>query len=157
MRKFVSKELIVAAGLLAAPATETRPHVESVRVNNPDPRLQRLSQFLVDRDCPIKTLAPDFIQAADQNNLDWRLLPSISIIESGGGKDYRNNNVFGWDSCKQRFPSVRDGIHIVASRLANSKLYRDKNLAGVLKTYNPREDYAPRVLSMMVALSPAIN
>jgi hypothetical protein len=120
-----------------------------------DPRLKALWQFFDERDCPLRDSAADFLIAADNNELDWRLLPSISMIESSGGKDYRNNNVFGWDSCRESFPSVQAGIHFVASRLAKSKLYKDKNLDEKLLTYNPQPDYRHRVKAVMRALGPA--
>ena len=109
-----------------------------------DPRLSRLQKFFGDRDCPLRDSAKDFLIAADQNQLDWRLLPSISMIESSGGKDYGNNNVFGWGSCKERFSSVRAGIHYVAAQLGKSRRYKGKDIdseaadlqsaAGVLPT-----------------------
>jgi hypothetical protein len=37
----------------------------------------------------------------------------------------------------------------VASRLATSSLYRDKNLDAVLATYNPMPEYVARVKSVM--------
>jgi hypothetical protein len=151
----VSKRLVVFAGLLAAPAaTQIGEHtaVPPTRSNSPDPRLVRLRQFFSERDCPITKYAADFIQAADTHALDWRLLPSISVVESGGGKAFMNNNVFGWDSCRVRFPSIRAGIHIVASRLANSRLYRDKSLDEMLRTYNPNLEYPTRVKYVMRAL-----
>jgi hypothetical protein len=122
----------------------------SVSVN--DPRLLRLEQFFAQWDCPLRKSAEEFLIAADTNQLDWRLLPSISMVESSGGKDYTNNNVFGWDSCHERFPSVQAGIHIVASRLANSKLYKDKDLDTKLSTYNPLPDYPNRVKALMQTL-----
>ena len=76
------------------------------------------------------------------------------LKEAGGGKEYMNNNVFGWDSCRHRFPSVRAGIHIVASRLANSDLYRDKDVDELLKTYNPAvSTYATRVKAVMRSIA----
>ena len=150
----VSKRLFVCAGLLAAPvATNVAKQAPSQPRTTTDPRLVRLKQFLAVRDCPINEYAADFIQAADRNDLDWRLLPSISLVESSGGKSFVNNNVFGWRSCKERFSSVREGIHYVASRLANSDLYREKSLDEKLKTYNPREDYRDRVKSVMRTIS----
>jgi hypothetical protein len=152
----VSKRLVVFAGLLAVPGTTGVGHraVNEFKPETTDPRLVRLQQFLGERDCPITKYAADFIEAADANDLDWRLLPSISLVESGGGKEYMNNNVFGWDSCRQRFPSVRAGIHIVASRLALSDLYRYKNLEGKLRTYNPRAEYQSLVKSVMRSIAP---
>lgn len=124
----------------------------AAQVDPGDPRLQRLEQFFAERDCPLREAAADFLVAADRNDLDWRLLPSISIIESSGGKDYTNNNVFGWDSCRERFSSVREGIHYVAAQLANSKRYKDKSLDWKLRTYNPVPGYSMRVKAVMRTL-----
>jgi hypothetical protein len=124
-------------------------------VDAEDPRLERLQSFFAKLECPIQGLEEDFLDAADQNNLDWRLLPALAVIESSGGKSYRNNNIFGWDSCRTEFPSVRTGIHVVASRLAHSRLYRDKDLDSLLRTYNSeRSDYVPLVKSIMNAVGP---
>jgi hypothetical protein len=152
----VSKQFVVFAGLLAAPVVTAVPQGPSAsQAPRQDPRLPRLKKFFAFYDCPIRDMAPEFLAAADDNDLDWRLLPSISLIESGGGKDFRNNNIFGWDSCKQRFPSVRASIHIVASRLANSRLYKDKDVDGILSTYNPAQEYGRKVKSVMRKLGSA--
>jgi len=149
----LSKSFFVVAGLLAqAPAVDTavlRPlHYDE------DPRLVRLREFFLKYDSPVHYLAADFLEAADENGLDWRLLPTIAMVESGGGRNHTKNNVFGWDSCRRGFPSVREGIHTVASRLANSKLYKDKDLEGVLRTYNRRKAYGRTVLALMKTLGP---
>ncbi len=148
------KDVLLVAGLLAAPFTTS---VQAYRVQQPsvdqnDPRLSRLKKFFSDRDCPLKDSAGDFLLAADQNALDWRLLPSISMIESSGGKDYTNNNVFGWDSCKEHFPSVRAGIHYVAAQLGKSSRYRDKDVRAKLQLYNPLPEYPGRVQAVMRAI-----
>ena len=146
------RKAVLVGGLLGLPAVLGVSHeIPKVTVDH-DPRLRRLQEFFGKRDCPLREAAEDFLIAADRNDLDWRLLPSISIIESSGGKDYRNNNVFGWDSCRESFASVREGIHFVAGRLANSKLYKDKNLDNKLSTYNPLPDYPRLVKAVMHAL-----
>ena len=119
-----------------------------------DARLESLKLFLQKRNSPIENLAADFVAASDRYNLDWRLLPAIAVLESGAGERYMNNNIFGWDSCKVHFVSVRTGIHHVASRLANSKLYKDKDLDGILRTYNPYESYPGRIKRIMRSLGP---
>jgi hypothetical protein len=145
------RKLFFVAGLLAAPAPSATPAEVKPKTATPqeDQRSIRLKQFFTDYKCPLGNFAADFVIAADRNDLDWRLLPGISMVESGGGRDYRNNNVFGWDSCRLRFPSVRAGIHIVASKLGGSRLYKDKDVDKILKTYNPRPDYAGKVKSWM--------
>jgi hypothetical protein len=149
------KNMLLFAGLLAVPAAVSlQQGWAGASAGTQDPRLPRLQKFFADRDCPLEKAAADFLVAADQNELDWRLLPSISMIESSGGKDYRNNNVFGWDSCRESFSSVREGIHFVAAQLAWSERYKDKNLDGKLRTYNPNPEYPHKVKAVMQALGP---
>ena len=143
------KDFLLVAGLLAAPASvSVQQHNASPAVKQNDPRLSRLQKFFGDRACPLRDSAKDFLIAADQNQLDWRLLPSISIIESSGGKDYTNNNVFGWDSCKEKFTSVRAGIHFVAAQLGKSQRYKG-NIDRKLQVYNPLPEYSQRVKAVM--------
>jgi len=147
------KNALVVAGLLAAPfTTSVQQYRAQASVDQNDPRLSRLKKFFSDRDCPLKDSVKDFLVAADQNKLDWRLLPSISIIESSGGKDYTNNNVFGWNSCKERFTSVRAGIHYVAAQLGKSSRYKDKDVDRKLQLYNPLPEYSQRVKAVMRAI-----
>lgn len=165
MKSISPKHLLVMAGLLASPASThpqqavvpAAPLVAKKADPNKDPRTKRLLEFFAKRKCPIRNLAKDFVEAADKNDLDWRLLPSISIIESSGGKAYKNNNVLGWANCEQSFPSIRFGIHHVAAKLGKSKLYGRKSTAEKLKLYNPREIYAIRVNQVMRQISPVAN
>ncbi|HTS46880.1 MAG TPA: hypothetical protein VMH05_02990 [Bryobacteraceae bacterium] len=150
------KSMVIVAGLMAVPAVVSHgQELNGEKTRAADPRLLRLQQFFAARDCPLREVAADFLAAADRNALDWRLLPSISIIESSGGKDYRNNNVFGWDTPLQSFASVREGIHYVAGQLARSDLYRNKSLDGKLRTYNPNPAYPHKVKAVMRALGPS--
>ena len=97
------KDILLVAGLMVLPSSVSfRQQNATASINAGDPRLRRLEEFFAKRDCPLRAAAADFLIAADQNALDWRLLPSISMVESSGGKDYRNNNVFGWNSCRDR-------------------------------------------------------
>lgn len=158
--------MVAAAGLLALPFTmrtaRRPPTIESIVVQQPepisgDPRTVLLKRFFNKLHCPVLELAEEFIHAADDNQLDWRLLPSISVIESGGGKAYRNNNIFGWDQGLQEFPTIRAGIHHVAFRLARSPLYQNRDLLGKLRLYNPNETYPGAVLTVMNRISPTVD
>jgi len=115
----------------------------------------KIKEFFRRKKCPLVSEAQEFILAADQNHLDWRLLPSIAFVESGAGKRYRNNNVLGWASCNQAFSSVRTGIHAVAARLGTSPLYRHKNIDQILCTYNPRPEYSVKVKAVMQMIGSA--
>lgn len=158
--------LVVTAGLFAVPILShwekpvpAKPIClkQKATVAKTDPRTARLSRFLAKLHCPVASLAGDFVAAADKNKLDWRLLPSISIIESGGGKEFRNNNIFGWGNGNLQFSSIKAGLQEVAYRLGRSPLYRNRDSVGKLKVYNPDEQYAARVLDVMNRISPDRN
>ena len=149
--KRMTKSLAMAATLLAIPDV-AGPLSAEVKI---DPRMIRLQQFFSDRHCPAKHLASDFIEAADRQGVDWRLLPSISYVESTGGKHARNNNIFGWQNGNYRFPTVRQGIHTVAHELARSPRYKGKNLDAKLWTYNPSQEYNRRVKQIMLEIGPS--
>ena len=161
-----SKQLLLVLGFFSLPVT-TRPEKTAGATPLPptkrrgpaetDPRTIRLRRFLSRLHCPVTYLAEDFVQAADENHLDWRLLPSISIIESSGGKAYKNNNIFGWGQGPQLFPSVRAGLNEVAFKLGKSPLYRNRDSVDKLRIYNPDENYPGLVTSVMNRISPVEN
>lgn len=120
-----------------------------------DNRCQALRKFFSKYESPLEKVALVFIGAADKHNLDWRLLPAIAMIETGGGKHGRKHNVFGWNSGRARFASVEAGIHFVAERLGHSPWYAGRTAMEILHRYNPaRKSYPPRVALFMTELSP---
>jgi hypothetical protein len=166
---FASKQLMVAVGLLLLPITvcfekaASSPKPKDLTkapehlIPAPDARTERLKKYLSRLHCPVSYLAADFVRAADDNDLDWRLLPSISVIESGGGKAYKNNNIFGWDNGDHFFSTIRSGIHEVAYKLGRSPLYRRRSVFGKLRLYNPNEEYATNVMTVMNRISPVVQ
>lgn len=116
-----------------------------------DARVRALSAFL--NRFPVKQYSAEFIAAADRFHLDWRLLPCLSIIESGGGKVAPSHNFFGWNSGRARFESAVEAIHTVASRLAQAPHYKGKSLVEKLKIYNPVDAlYFSKVKKLMESL-----
>jgi hypothetical protein len=155
MRRILSSGLMVLAGAVG-PAALSPQQVYLAHVNGPttDVRLETLQRFFRTCDCPAEAYAVEFLAVADAYDLDWRLLPSISFVESTGGKATQYNNMFGWDQGRARFASPADGIHEVGYRLANSETYRDKSLDALLSIYNPVGPYAQKVKSVMQRISP---
>jgi hypothetical protein len=154
MRKLLSNGLVIA-GMLTVPVAVTNTEVPDAKTEyRNDPRLDALKKFFQASDCPAQDFPEEFLRAADRHNLDWRLLPSLSLIESGGGRAARNNNLFGWDNGRAIFASFRAGIHHVAGHLEKSKLYRDKDLDHILQMYNPDVNYPGVVKSVMRRISP---
>jgi hypothetical protein len=161
----VTKTALALAGILAAPLTLQLEHristsgpslaqVDTQGTPSHDPRVVRLRGFLSKLRCPVKDLSEEFVHAADDNDLDWRLLPSISLIESSGGKAYKNNNIFGWNNGDHTFPTIRAGLHQVAFVLGRSLLYRNRTTDQKLHIYNPSCDYPARVEDVMNRISP---
>lgn len=161
MRKMLSNGLAVIAGVVSLPvsgthAASTQPAAAEHRTEPAkDRRLAFLRAFFNQGHCPAAELSPVFLEAADLYGLDWRLLPSLSFVESTGGKTARNNNLFGWDSGRAAFSSAANCIHSVASSLRNSALYRHKNLDGILRTYNQSVGYGRKVKDVMRRIAPA--
>lgn len=155
MTKSFSRGLVLAAGLLASPAVADPDPIAAETISRKDPRWILVKQFFLENGAPAHLYAEDFLIAADRNGLDWRLLPSLSIVESGGGREARNNNMFGWDNCRVHFQTVKEGIYRVASRLKYSSLYRSKtSVDQILWTYNPRKEYTRKVRALMAQLGP---
>lgn len=100
---------------------------------------------------------------AKKNNLDWRLLPAISVIESTGGKHACKkvpNSFFGWGSCKIPFKSKESAIEIVAWNLGGNNPntdhhYEGKSTGEIIDTYNPPSivpNYKAKVFKVMNAI-----
>jgi hypothetical protein len=121
----------------------------------PDPRLHLVHNFFLSINAPAQNYSHVFLSEADHHSLDWRLLPSISFVETTGGKAARNNNLFGWNSGRAEFSSVTEGIHTVAYHLANARPYKNKALDEMLWAYNPNPEYCKKVKSVMSRIAPA--
>jgi hypothetical protein len=152
MRKLLSSGLAMFAGMLSVPAPGSI-HGER-KAPAADHRLASLQAFFGKFACPAKEYSTDFLAEADRFSLDWRLLPSLSYVESTGGKSARNNNLFGWKSGRASFRSARASIHEVGYQLTHSRIYRSKNIDQLLALYNPGSEYAQRVKSVMAQIAP---
>jgi hypothetical protein len=155
MNKILSHGLAVFAGVVSLPVAVSPMQFHQAKIADyrRDPRLERLREFFGQDGCPAASFAHVFLEAADNYELDWRLLPSIAYLESTGGKLARGNNFFGWDSGRTEFSTPAAGIHMVAYRLTHSRLYRDKSLDKILEVYNPGTGYARKVKSVMRRIS----
>ena len=158
------KTMLMALGVVAIPLSlqfHSQAASASVGTKNSsvprDPRVTRLEGFLTKLDCPVAAMSEDFIKAADENHLDWRLLPSIAVIESGGGKAYKNNNIFGWNRGEQAFATIRSGLELVAYKLGHSPMYRRHDSLGKLRVYNEHAEYPDAVMAVMNRISPNVR
>ena len=161
----VKKVNIEASGVVAANQAIV-PQVDQV-----DPKVGAKAQILkveadaIDayfaaHDMPLKGTGMTMATIADENDLDWRLLPAIAVRESTGGKSACSkvgHNFFGWASCKVGFKSDEEAIETVAKNLGGNnpttaRHYDNKTVKEILNAYNPPSivpRYTDQVMSIM--------
>jgi hypothetical protein len=154
MKRFLPSGLMIFAGVLGIAAAASNPDQDVTKIRKKfDLREAILRRFFNEKHCPVEGYAGVFVAEADAYDLDWRLLPSLSFVESGGGKHAPGNNLFGWANGKMAFVSMGEAIHQVATTLSLGKAYRGKDLEGKLLTYNPSHDYKAIVTQVMRQIS----
>ncbi len=109
-------------------------------------RADKIDAYFRDRNMPLEGYGMKMVQVAEENNIDWRLLPAISVIETTGGKNICKskegaNNPFGYGSCKIAFDNINESIETVGRNLGGNNprtasYYKNKDLDGILKSYN---------------------
>lgn len=118
----------------------------------------KIDAFFEEHDMPLAGTGRKMVEVAEANGLDWNLLPAIAVQESTGGIQKCksvSNSVFGFGSCKISFKSIDASIEIVGAHLggnkpATAKYYKDKDLAGILRSYNSeRPTYLKEVVRIM--------
>lgn len=91
------------------------------QTSNPekDQRKEKLKAFLESYNSPLSEFAEEFIQAADKYQIDWRLLPAITGVESSFGKEipYQSFNAYGWNNGNYYFKSWEESIYQVSKAL----------------------------------------
>lgn len=154
MKHYIQHGLVLMAGVLGVAGATGYADQNPTATHRPDSRGSILSRFLREAGTPIADYAETFIAEADAHHLDWRLLPSLAIIESGGGQKNRRNNLFGWNNGASHFASATEAIHHVAEALAEARPYKGKDLRGKLAAYNSSPDYLQHVMRVMRRISP---
>jgi hypothetical protein len=155
MKRFLPSGFMIFAGVLgiAAASVQTDQDVTKNRKKF-DLREAILRKFLRDKHCPDQEFTELFIAEADAYGLDWRLLPSLALVETGGGRVAKGNNIFGWANGKSTFTSIGEAMHHVARALSLGQAYRGKSLDGKLAAFNQGTDYGAMVRDIMNQISP---
>ncbi len=88
-----------------------------------DGRKERIREFLATYNSPLEPFAGDIVEAADEYGLDYRLVPSIAMQESGLCKTIPDNSFNCWGfgvygHTAVHFDGYKDGIYTVTKALA---------------------------------------
>ena len=127
---------------LYAALPENKAHV-SENIKGLDARAKIIEDFFKSHKAPLADFSNVFIGVSDKYSLDWRLLPSIAMQESNGGKIVINNsyNPFGYGiygKLVTKFSSWEEGIERVGRALRED--YLDEGLktpVQIMAKYTP--------------------
>ncbi len=142
---------VTLAGLAVAIASTADQAPPLLITVGPDPRVPRLERFFRHYNCPPPHHVSEYLRASDGYELDYRLLPAISVRESlcGVSEQQMENNFWGYHPDRLSFPSVEAGIDYVARQLAQNPFYKGKSITEKLLVYNPRPAYPVEVQRIM--------
>ncbi len=123
-----------------------------------DQRATALRKYLTKHNSPLADYADEFVQTADKYNLDWRLLPAISGVESTFGKriPYKSYNAYGWAGGLYRFTSWENSIEVVSKSLKEDYIEKGANsLSKISRRYcPPNPAWGYKVLYFMASIDP---
>jgi hypothetical protein len=126
-----------------------------------DQKVENIRKFMARRNAPLAEQAEFCVLMANKFDLDYRLVPAISIIESSGGKYlYRPYNAWGWGGSRGfTFESWEDSIYTVTRGI--SRGYKDRGAVTpqqMAPTYNPHtpNEWGAKVASTMEQIGPPL-
>jgi len=136
--------ILIATFIFSQPAQANQIAGSSAVLKNTfpevDPRVEKLTGFLKSHNSPLVPYAEQFVVAADRYQLDWRLVPAITGVESTFGKQIPagSYNAYGWANGTFYFQSWEQSIDYVSQYLKEKYLDR-----GLDTPYKMGPVYAP--------------
>ena len=123
------------------PATETSV-ITAQEVEVRKKRAEAIDKFFASRGAPLEGYGMKFVEEAEKNDIDWRLLAAISVIEPNAGQQAckkADNSVLGYGSCKMDFKSIDHSIEVVSMKISgnDSRYYHtEMTTPQILRKYN---------------------
>lgn len=138
---FMSHKLIVQIFIFLALAF----FVSAKPVHALDERVLKLTHFLKQRNSSLAPYAQTFVTEADNNGLDYKLVPAIAGVESTFGRNHPEGtyNVYGWGGGLIYFNSFEDGIAKISQGLKKGYLDKGaKSVAAISYIYCPPSHFS---------------
>jgi hypothetical protein len=122
--------------------------------SNFDQKVENLENYLGRRKSPLAEKARFIVIMANKFEIDYRLLPAISIIESSGGRKlYRKYNAWGWGGSKGiTFESWEHSLYVVSKGIKTGYYDRGATTPELMApAYNPHtpNEWAGKVRGIM--------
>ncbi len=117
-----------------------------------DIRVQALENIFAKYNSPLAGEGKSYVELADKNGVDWKLLPSIAGLESSFGKRLMPNsyNAYGWGGGHIYFDSWSDGIDTITKSLKTRYYARGADTVWTIgPIYAESPTWAVRVNSFM--------
>jgi len=123
-------------------------------------KAEAIDTFLTSRGSVLAGYGAKFVEEANKNDIDWRLVVAIAGRETTFGRNMCKNpkapnNPFGWGSCKFGFKSIDESIEKVSASLGGNSEgtahhYQDKTTTQILRKYNSViQNYPQEVIKIM--------
>ncbi len=127
---------------------------------NFDKKVENIEKYLSRRGAPLSKEARFMVIMANKFNLDYRLVPAISIIESSGGlRNYRKYNAWGWGGAKGfTFKSWEHSIYVVSRGMNGYYSLGLDTPEKMAPRYNPHtpNEWGRKVRMVMNHIGPAL-
>lgn len=138
------------------PINKPEPNIDSEHFLSLDneTKVNAIRSYYEKHNCPLAEYAEVFVEVANKNSLDWRLLVAIGMKESSGGKRLVGNNPFGFGYLT--FRDFEHAIRYVGSAIAGNNpqqhyFHEGMTVYEILWKYNGTVEagYPARVMSIM--------
>jgi len=142
-KSYMASQQTKAQDQLAYAALPTLGTGISAEIITNDGRAEAIRQFFSKYDSPLEPYAEDVIKAADEYNIDFRLVPAIAMQESGLCKTIPENSYNCWGygiygGKVLRFKDFKEGIYTVSKGLGTKYIGQ-----GLVTPEQIEEDYTP--------------
>lgn len=134
---FTTNARVCRAENLAASSATIK---SSTSASGYDYRVENLRNFLKKYNSPLAEYAKEFVDYADSNNIDYRLVPAITGVESTFGKRIPKGsyNAYGWANGAYTFESWEDSISHVSETLKTKYFDRGvESISEIARVYAP--------------------
>ena len=128
--------------------------------SNFDQKVKNIENYMGRRNAPLKDEANYIVMIANKYEIDYRLVPAISIIESSGGlKLYRQYNAWGWGGANGlTFENWEHSIYVVSRGLGGYYSMGLNTPQKMAPRYNPHtpNEWGAKVEMVMNQIGPAL-